>query len=67
METVTVQAFDPALHAGVSKDGKCGQGGRDTCSQPPVFSVVGHRYKVAACDTHLAGAVRQAAGMPARR
>lgn len=65
---VTVDAFDAAAHTGTaSREGVCGQGGRDTCSKPPVFSVHGDRYNVGACDEHLAGAVRQALGLPARR
>jgi hypothetical protein len=66
--TVTVQPFDASLHSGqVSKAGNCGQGGRDTCSKPPEFSVGGDHYNVAACNDHLTGAVRQAMGMPPRR
>lgn len=67
VDTVTVLAYDDSLHTGASRAGQCGQGGQDTCSQRPVFSVVGPRYRVAACDTHLSGAVRQAAGLPRRR
>lgn len=63
-----VEPFDRELHAegSVSGQGRCGQGGRDTCDADPVFSVVGDHYRVAACDEHLAGAVRQALGLPAR-
>lgn len=65
---LTVDPYDPAMHATgkSSREGHCGQGGRDTCSLPPVFSVQGESYTVAACDEHLAGAVRQALGMAAR-
>lgn len=64
---VEVGPYDPAQHTGVSRDGRCAQGGQDTCSVVPEFSVIGERYRIAACARHLAGAVRAAAGMPARR
>ena len=64
----TVEPFDPTLHAegSVSREGHCGQGGRDYCDQPAVFSVVGDDFRIAACDTHVAGALRQALGLPAK-
>ena len=62
---VEVFPFDPAHHnAGTSShEGNCAQGGKDTCRRGAVFSVLSDRYRVAACDVHLAGAVRDAAGM----
>ena len=63
----TVVHLNAASHTGaVSKAGHCGQGGRDTCVNEPVFSVEGESYNVGTCDVHLAGAVRQANGMPRR-
>jgi hypothetical protein len=64
----TVESFDPHhhQHGTVSRAGSCAQGGRDTCGNPPVFSVLGSHYRVAACDEHLAGAARQALGLPPR-
>lgn len=63
----TVERFDQTLHdeRSVSREGVCGQGGGDTCHNPAVYSVIGENYKVAACDDHLRGAVRQALGLPA--
>jgi hypothetical protein len=65
-----VLAFDKELHEAttVSHEGKCAQGGQDTCHQPAEFSVIGEaiNFDIAACGTHLAGAVRHALGLPAR-
>ena len=65
---VDVYPFDAALHGpGTSShDGNCAQGGKDTCHRGAAFSVLSDRYRVASCDLHLAGAVRDAAGMPPR-
>lgn len=62
-----VIAFDPELHAGRASAERCGQGGSDSCSVPPEFSVTGQKQKISACANHLAGAVREADGMPPRR
>jgi hypothetical protein len=65
--TVEVFVYDPAHHdeADASARNQCGQGGQDTCHKPPVSSVLGRRpnYVVAACDDHVAGALRQALGL----
>lgn len=62
-----IEPYEASLHTGaVSKGGLCGQGGQDTCRRESVFSVIGDRYNVAACDVHVAGAVRQALGLPQR-
>ena len=61
----TVTAFDPSLHPGASAD-HCGQGGTE-CQTPPEFSVQGERQTISACARHLAGAVREAEGMPRGR
>ena len=49
----------------VSARGACGQGGTDTCSARPAFSIVAldPNYIVAACDAHVVGALRQALQM----
>lgn len=62
-----VIAFDPSLHTGRASAERCGQGGSDSCSSPPEFSVLGEKQKISACSGHLAGAVREADGMPPRR
>lgn len=60
-QMVTVQEYDAAVHTGSSRRaGLRAQGGQDTSKVAAVFSIVGHDYSVAACDTHFAGAVRQA-------
>ena len=63
----SVSRFDASRHSPGTRshEALCGQGGKDTCSKVPAFSVNGDevRYNVAACDDHLAGAVRQALGM----
>lgn len=64
---IEVGPYDRTLHTGVSHEGRCAQGGQDTCQAEPEFSVVGEHYRIATCAKHLAGAVRAAAGMPARR
>jgi len=63
----TVTAFDPELHFGRASSSRCGQGGADGCSAEPEFSVKGERQTISACAKHLAGAVREAEGMPPRR
>ncbi len=69
--TVEIFPYDRTRHGpkDVSAQNRCGQGGRDTCEVSPVFSVVGTNpnYKVATCDSHVAGALRQALGMPERK
>ena len=62
-----VIAFDAELHAGRASALRCGQGGSDSCSFPPESSVIGEKQKISACASHLAGAVREAHGMPPRR
>ncbi len=62
-----VIAFDAGLHIGRSSAQRCGQGGADSCSESPEFSVSGEKQKISACASHLAGAVREAEGMPRRR
>ncbi len=61
-----VRAFDPAMHVGRASETRCGQGGSDNCAAPPAFTVVGPKQTISACDVHLAGAVREADGMPRR-
>lgn len=68
---VEVSTYDAKHHGArdVSARNACGQGGTDTCQVPPVFSVVARdpNYKVAACDEHVAGALRQALRLPERK
>ena len=60
-----VSGFDPALHRGRASVDHCGQGGTE-CTAEPEFSVVGVHHTISACARHLAGAVREAEGMPPR-
>ncbi len=64
-----VVPYDVARHGArtVSARGSCAQGGVDTCAAQPVFSVIGETYTVAACDDHVAGALRQALGIPSQQ
>lgn len=62
-----VTAYDATLHAGRASAERCGQGGSDGCTSPPEFSVRSDRHTISSCASHLAGAVRQAEGMPAQR
>jgi hypothetical protein len=62
-----VVAFDASLHAGRASAERCGQGGSDSCTTLPEFSVRGARQTISACAKHLAGAVREAEGMASAR
>jgi len=63
-----VVRYDRALHDEESASyTHCGQGGADTCPRPPEFTVRSATHTISACGTHLAGAIRQAEHMPARR
>jgi hypothetical protein len=59
-----VTAYDPTLHKeGSASRVRCAQGG-PTCPTAPEFTVQGETV-IATCARHLAGAVREAAGMQA--
>jgi hypothetical protein len=64
--TAIVVAYDPTLHKeGSASRVRCAQGG-PTCPSPPEFTVTGESFAtIATCAGHLAGAVREAAGMQA--
>ena len=62
-----VIAYDPTLHTGRASAERCGQGGSDGCTAAPEFSIRSDRHTISSCASHLAGAVRQAEGMHARR
>jgi len=62
-----VVRYDPELHDEESASyTHCAQGGTE-CPRDPEFTVRSRTHTISACSTHLAGAVRQADHMPARR
>ncbi len=67
----TVEPFEAGLHEPATKShaGHCAWGGDGTCDRPAEFSVSSHvkKYVIACCEVHLAGAVRHAVGLPAKR
>jgi hypothetical protein len=61
-----VVSYDPTLHDQRSASyTHCAQGGTE-CGTKPEFTVNGPKQKISACHRHLAGAVREADGMPTR-
>src|SRR4051794_32517276 len=43
-----------------SHEGKCRQGGEDTCQRDPQFSVLSPKFNISSCSIHLMGALAQA-------
>jgi hypothetical protein len=59
---VTLQPFDPLLHAPTSKShiGVCAQGGSDTCANTARFSITSESWNISSCPTHVYGALAEA-------
>lgn len=59
---VTLQQFDPLLHAPASKShlGVCAQGGSDTCANPAMFSITSDSWNISSCQMHVYGALAEA-------